>query len=478
MLLIIFDLYRSPEPDENGYANPISSHLWFQRQRWWYKLVHVCRLWRCLILASPSRLDLNLFYTHGVPVEDMLEHWHSPPLPLIIYFSDRDRDVTEKTEAGILLALSPRYRDRVHHIYIFMPNAVFGPRKLIKVMDGHFPILKSMYFHSDAKEVFPATFNAPNLRCLSLATASLPNQSPLLTTAAGLVTLEFYEIPEAAYFPPSYLLTQLPLIPQLERLSIGFDRPLNIDVERQQLHTEITLPNLRWFSFLGTSAYLEGLVGRISAPSLRNLHVYLFHQFPFTFPRLLRFMKSSENIRFNAAEINFDIFGVTVSLEVDPSEVWFKHPPVDPALDLVIICREFDLQIASAAQILDMLSPVLSVVERVTLSQGENGHRQLSDAEWHDHVNRTQWRNILRHFNNATALRVQDEFVGMISHSLLQSEDEELRLELLPNLQQVGYSGEGHCLDPFIAFVNERQLAGHPVNLILLDRSSLDDSED
>jgi hypothetical protein len=105
-------------------------------------------------------------------------------------------------------------------------------------------------------------------------------------------------------------------------------------------------------------------------------------------------------------------------------------------------------------------------MEKVTLSRRK--HSQAEPSERDNDVDRTQWRGLLRPFSNATTLRVQDELVGRISWSL-QSEDEELPLGLLPNLQEVRYSGDAR--DAFTAFVNERQVAGHHVNPIWEDNS-------
>jgi hypothetical protein len=79
VLLTIFDLYRTPKPDENKYENVnYGFGLNWLHQRWWYKLGHVCRLWRSIIFASARRLKLNLVCTYHVPVANMLAH--SPPL--------------------------------------------------------------------------------------------------------------------------------------------------------------------------------------------------------------------------------------------------------------------------------------------------------------------------------------------------------------------------------------------------------------
>jgi hypothetical protein len=452
VLLRIFHLYRLAGPDE--YEDGHGVTIAWSHQRWWYKLAHVCRLWRNIIFESPSRLDLHLYCTKGVPVEEMLAH--SPPLPLTIdYHTMGPREMTAEDESGILLALS--YRDRVRHIDFWMLPTV---GKFITVMDDQFPILERMHIYSRTEVVLPVTFQAPHLRHLRLWRASLPIESPLLTTTAtGLVTLSLLNIPASAYLPPSYILTRLSLMAQLERLFIGFKSPIpSRDVERQSRQTldTITLPNLRWFVFHGVSAYLEILVARISAPSLNTLHVYLCNQLSFPVPRLLQFMQTSQNLTFSAVQVAFG--ERAVSLHAIP----WKDPP----LLLRIRCRHLDWQVASAAQFFGTLSPALSVVEKVAFSYQE--HKQSS--EWHNNVDRRQWRELLRPFTNAKTIRVQDDLVSKIFRSL-PSVDGEPPLELLPNLEEVGYSGESDARDAITTFLNERQVAGHPVSLRLVDRS-------
>jgi hypothetical protein len=369
VLLNIFHLYRLEEEYDDGIAKVFGVFVW-RRQCWWYKLAHVCRLWRNLILESPSRLNLHLYCTNGVPIADMLAH--SPPLPLTIYYTDRK--ITTEDESGILLALS--HRDRVRHIHFSgLPNM----GKFFTAMDDQFPILEFMYIYSTTEVVLPLTFQAPNLRYLLLLTASLPIGSPLPTTT-GLVTLDLIDIPASAYFPPSYLLTRLSLMAQLKRLSITFSSPFpDGDVERQLHQTPdmTTLPNLRWFAFTGVSGYLEGLVSRINAPSLSILRVYLYNQLSFTVPRLLQFMKTSENLRSTAVHIYFGV--LAVSLHAAPWK-W------DTPLELAVGCRPFGLRISSQAmvQFFDTFSPVLSVVEEVTFSYPV--HHQ--SAAWHINVDR------------------------------------------------------------------------------------------
>jgi hypothetical protein len=460
VFLNIFHLYRLADPDEyedeNGWLT-----LRYKRQRWWYKLAQVCRQWRNIILESPSWLDLDLYCTFGVPVADMLAH--SPPLPLTIYYPQAMyypktpiQKITAEDESGILLALS--HRDRIRRIDL---RHLRNVEKFFTVMGDQFPILERVYIHSHpkARVVLPETFQAPNLRHLVLSATSLPIGSPLLTTAAGLVTLELLDIPASAYFPPSYLLTRLSLMAQLKRLSITFFSPIpNRDVERQLHQTPdmVVLPHLRFFLFRGTTTYLEGLVGRISTPFLNQLQLRLNHQPPFIFPRLLQFIQTSQNLGFTAVQVAFGASALSL-YAVPPSRmVWLRFS-----------CVHLDCQVTTAAQLFGTLSPVLSVVEQVTFSYEE--HQQSSES--HNNVDRSRWRELLRPFTNAKTIHVHDDLVSKI----FCSDDGEPPLEFLPNLEVVGYSGGSDARDAFITFLNERQVAGRPVTLRIVGRSVLKD---
>ena len=48
----------------------------------WQTLVHVCRRWRSVVLASPRRLNLQLYCKLETPAKDRLDVW--PALPLIV----------------------------------------------------------------------------------------------------------------------------------------------------------------------------------------------------------------------------------------------------------------------------------------------------------------------------------------------------------------------------------------------------------
>ena len=247
-------------------------------------------------------------------------------------------------------------------------------------------------------------------------------------------------------------------MPQLEILEIGFAFPVpNRDVERQLTHTPITthvtLPNLRLFWFRGVSAYLEAVVCRITTPRLENLRIRLFKQLTFSVPHLHQFMNTTENVRFDNAEILFKD-------EYTHLRMSFRDAYTYPFI-VEVDCRHLDWQVSSVIQISNSLRQVFSTVEHLTLRH--ELHSQSSEE--HNDVDRVEWRNLLRSFSNVKTLRVEDGLVEELSRCL-GLEDGELTLELLPDLQELKYFGSRDTGDAFTSFVDARRNAGRPVTLV------------
>jgi hypothetical protein len=383
---------------------------------------------------------------------------HSPPLPLVIDYSDMDRDFTAEDEEGAILAL--RERDRVRRVRLEIP--VPGLQKLIVAIDEEYPILEYlviMHIIKDDSTIFkfPETLQAPHLRHLALFGFALPVGSRLLTTATGLITLSLVMGDPSTYFHPNTLLQWLPTMPQLETLVINFIFAVpSRDVERQLTHapimTPVVLPNLHWFWFLGVSTYLEALVHRITTPRLEKLEIDFFSQLTFSAPRLLQVMNTTENLRFDKAEFDFYTERVLVSVYPRGAEM---H-----AFSMNVFCWHLDWQVSSIAQIFNSLGQMFSSVEHLTL-----GHKEHSrSSEEHNEVDRTEWRKFLQSFSNVKTLQIDKGLVGELSRCL-ELEDGELPLELLPELQELTYSGSGDTGDAFTSFVDARQNAGRPVTL-------------
>ena len=421
--------------------------------RWWYRLAHVCQRWRNLILGSASYLRLSLVCTNGTPVANMLAN--SPPLPLTVDYSS-EAGITAEDEEAMLLALQQRHRLR--HLRLCL--AVQNLQKFVMAVDEEFPILEYLIVDRLPKDttvlMLPETLQAPHLRHLLLSGFACPKRPRLHPTTVNLVTLYLVINHPSAYFQPNILLQWISFMPQLESLAIIFTFPVpNRDVERQltrtPITTHITLPNLRLFWFRGVSAYLEAVVCRITTPRLENLRIQFFKQLTFSIPRLVQFMDTTENVRSNIAEIMLKDKYIDVGM--------FSREAGSYVFAIAVGCRHLDWQVSSMAQIYNALSQVFSAVEYLTLRYEVHGQ----SSEEHDDVDRIEWRKLLRPFSNVKTLGVEEGLVEQLSRCL-RLEDGELPLELLPQLQELGYFGSGDA-GAFTPFIDARQNAGRPVTL-------------
>jgi hypothetical protein len=143
------------------------------RERWWYRLVQVCRRWRYIVLESASHLRLSLVCVRGTPVADMLAH--SPPLPLII----------DHTMTNIMTSPQKTKREyslRCSTAIACAASASGSPipilQRLVNALDGEFPILEYLLIMHQRYQrptiehnmtlKLPETFRAPHLRHLLL----------------------------------------------------------------------------------------------------------------------------------------------------------------------------------------------------------------------------------------------------------------------------------------------------------------------
>ena len=385
---------------------------------------------------------------------------HSPPLPLIIDYSYISKDLDTEDEEGAILAL--KQRDRVHRVRLGMP--VTGLQKLINVMDEEYPNLEYLIIGPPNEDrstilILPETLQAPHLHHLLLVGFALPIGSRLLATAVGLVTLCLYMNDPSTYFHPNSLLRWLSFMPQLETLAIEFffsvpNREIERQITRTPTITTAALPNLRRFIYRGVSAYLEALVQQITISRLENLYVYYFNQLTFSIPRLMQFMNTTENLRFDSAQFMFNNKQVNVLI----------YPRGRAEVNSVFInvdCWHLDWQVSSVAQIVNSLSHLSSAVEHLTVEH--EAHTQSSEE--HNEVDRTEWRKLLRPFRNVKTLWISNGLVKQVSRCL-ELEDGELPLELLPELQELTYSWSGDAGNAFTSFIDTRQRADRAITLV------------
>ncbi|KAH9056284.1 hypothetical protein EDB87DRAFT_1258031 [Lactarius vividus] len=442
VLLAIFHWYRLGNT-KNGLDGG------WNVERWWFKLIHTCQTWRHLILTSPTSLDLHLVCTYGTPVTTMLTH--SPPLPLIIYYPGGLGDVAGKEEEDVIFLL--QYRERVRRIHIEAP--VTNLLGLLGTMDGEYPALQHLVIRSYTEKPnassrtsveLPTKLQAPLLHHLTLLNVRSPVGSELLLRAESLVTLELVDIADSLEAHPAHLVAQLAHMAQLERLVIHFCTALpNRTVERtlsRMVPTLTAFPRLKVLSFRGGSAYLEGVLARISAPSLQMLSLSFFAQLTFDLPCLVRFVcahaeADGAGFQFHTAELHFDAEAACVLLD---SRVTDSGQARTNPVQLRVSCRVLDWQLAAIVQICGALAPLFGRVEHLTL--GLHISYPNSDANSSPDVDldsdRAQWHSLLRTFGGAKTLELAGPRAQHLRRTLLP-----LPVELLPALQTLlGGNGE------------------------------------
>jgi hypothetical protein len=387
---------------------------------------------------------------------------HSPPLPLTI---DYVRKIGAEDEEGIILAL--KQRDRVRRVRLILHITIL--QKLIVTIDEKYPILEYLVIFPwlyDAQKAlkFSETLQELPLRHLTLGGFSIPIGFRLLTTTVGLVTLYLRMNGPPSYSHPNTLLNWLTIMPQLETLVIfvlKFAHP-NPDEEGPLTHTPILTPiallNLRWFAFRGVDAYFEALVHRITTPRLEKLEVCLDGQPTYSNPCLQQFVNTTPNLRFDSVKFEFSpalgLVLVTLYLR-EEDEIFSIRIHVDG--------WPLGWQVSSVAQISNSLSQMFSAIEHLTLEHAANV--RLS-GNLNNEVDRTEWRRLLSSFSKVKTLFIDDGLVKDLSRCL-ESDDGELPSNLLPELQELTYSGSGDTGNPFASFINARQNADRPVTITM-----------
>ena len=174
-------------------------------------------------------------------------------------------------------------------------------------------------------------------------------------------------------------------------------------------------------------------------------------------------MNTTKNLRFDSANFEFSSYQVSVGMNLREKSV---HP-----FTMAVYCLELGSQVSSLAQIFNSLSQKMSTVEHLTFEHDED-HDEL-EVE----VDRTEWHRLLRSFSNVKTLSADDRLVDELSRCL-RPNDGEHPLDVLPELQELSYTGTDDIGDAFTSFLDARQDAGHPVDLLFPNKSYVWSSEE
>jgi hypothetical protein len=438
VLLEIFNFYVAKSYDEDG----------------WHPLVHVCRSWRCVVFASPSRLNLQLLCTNRRPVTKTLDVW--PVFPIVISFVT----VGKRLQGMTNIISTLKQHNRVCKIDIDnIPNALL---KKFAIMKSPFPALTFLGLRSNDEDppILPDSFmggSAPRLQELHLHGLPFPTLRKLLSSAIDLVFLRLWDIPYSDYISPAAMVSSLSALSRLESLRLGFQFPRS-RADRTNRHppllTRVVLPALASIKFKGDSEYLEDIVCRIDTPLLDSVTITFFNQLLFDLPLLRQFIDRTEIFTAcRRAVILFCSYRINVTLFRQ------KGTADHRTLQLGISSKPLDWQLSSLAQLGSLFLPPFSL-EHFGIYED-----QYSQALWQDDIESAQWLELLHPYTAVKDLELSRQLVRHVIPALGQLTGERLT-EVLPALQTLSLPGpqpSGRVNKAIRKFTAARQLSGRPV---------------
>jgi hypothetical protein len=432
----------------------------------WHRLVHVCRRWRSVVLASPNFLHLELVCNTRTRVE-LTGIW--PPFPIITrnvvgWPKSEDHDF----DAAIV------HRNRVCEIDLGLSRRQL--ERLAPVMLEQFPALKHLMLRFDDSFISPVPTlpdgllggSAPHLQSLELQSIPFPALPKILLSATHLVRLALWNISDSGYISPEAIVTCLAVSVNLKSLIITFRLefpPSHLDREsrRPPLPTRTVLPALTQFGFRGFSEDLDDLVARIDAPLLYSLWVDFIREDMCDVPHLARFMKRTT--RFQALK--------EAHASIDYTNVEIKSLPPTPTFDagLRISCRASAwCTIPRLAQIFTWLFSSIYTVEHLYIY----GTVCLS-LKLEDERKNMQWLEFFHTFSDLRNLYLAKEFAQSIAAALQELVGESVT-DVLPALECIfleEIQPSGPIQEGIGKFVAARRFSGYPVTVSLWKRGQV-----
>jgi hypothetical protein len=418
----------------------------------WQLLVHVHRRWRCLVFASPRRLNLRLFCKPKAPVKYKLDIW--PALPLVI------RGTISPSVVDNILALLKRH-NRVSAIDLFCyTTPLVAVEKVWAAMQVPFPELTVLRLWSNDIRT-PIVLDSflggsfPRLREIQLNNVSFPGLPKLLLSATQLSTIHLREIPHSGYISPETMDTCLSALTSLKSLRLDFYFLSRPDWESRHPPSPIrsTLPALTDIRFQGTEEYLEDLVARIDAPQLNALLIFIVNQIELGVPQLAQFISRTPMSKtLNEARVGF--CGDAVRLTLSSPTPGFE------CFKIQCSCEESNQQLSTLTQVWTSFSPLLSMLyDLFVYEDGSSWQLHWEVIESHE------WLDLLLPFTTLESLYVSKEFVPGIT-AALQEFDRKRSTEVLPTLQNLflgELQGSGPAQESIELFVAARQFLGHSI---------------
>jgi len=419
------------------YVNIVTTFDWDPEWDWrpaenpWLALVHVCRRWRYLVLASPRRLNLRLEYGGHGSISEVLGGWSV--LPIIV--KDQLGELDERRD-NVVAALESEHYNRICGIEI-ITFAKSRWERFTSAMQKPFPELTHLQVaaYPYAEPVLPDSFlggSAPRLQNLLLERIPFPSLPKLLLSSNGLVKLSLFGIPDSGYFSPDAMATAMTVMTRLESFDLSFRSPrARPDPTSRLLHppTRFVLPALTRLMFNGVYQYLEDLLARIDAPLIYYLDIRFFMDLDFDVPQLYRLIDHAEV--FNA----LDQADVLIRDHQIVLDLFSRARKVDSRtqLKLEIKCEKLDYQLSSLAQVCSSSFPFVSTMEALHI-WGADG--RLPSSPLAADMETGQWLEILDPFTALKNLHLTERIAAHVCSALQELSGERVT-EVLPTLQDL-----------------------------------------
>ena len=423
----------------------------------WQTLVHVCRRWRCIVFASPRRLDLKLYCTGKRLVNsNTLDVW--PALPIVIV-----TEGMQSKEDAINIIAALRHHNRVCKIDCSSEQFQDFLLEEFAAIDEPFLALTSLALSSYRQQnvpVLPDSFlggSAPCLRSLHLYGIPYPSVGKLLLSTTNIVHLNLSSIPHSGYISPETFVPCLSMSARLESLDLGFRYPLS-RAHRASRHppplTRVAFPNLTSLCFSGDMEYLEDILSQIETPMLKCGRFYFFNQLLFDTQLLGHFIRRTETfMTIHRARIEFNT-----------STVWITFWGLEASepLWLDIRCGPLDWQLSALVPILNSILSSLPALEILEIA--------VSREDWQVDIGAIQWQEFFHVFTSVKDMILERENSVRLIAPVLQELAGERATEVLPALQNLFlpthyWQPSEPIKEAIEQFIATRQLCGHPVTV-------------
>jgi len=443
-----------------GYVNKFMPPVTWR----WHRLAHVCRRWRCLILASPRFLGLILV-TGLKRCVTTLDCW--PALPIAIW-RDTSNPLSLEDEDDVLAGLE--HSDRIYEISLPISDSMLAKSATLA---WSFPELERLDIGSPLGQitVLPQKFlggstpTSHKLRHITLKKICLPTLPQLLLSSRDLMFLSLGPdvFTGEGFIPSDTLASSLSATTRLEFLYITFYPRSDIFKPKQRsTYTGslrpnlIALPALVDIDFEGPNEYLEDLVSRIHAPLLHHIGVRVSQEGvqSLDISQLSQFLSRTELLRSLPLQTSIGIGdrGFTICHQFGPP------PPSWGIISLEVFCDHEFWDVSGVVHFSRQLSPLISSVERVII-QADAIPPTLQDESV-----TVRWLKLFSPFNSAQEVyiyKVERSYDGIAS--ALQNSTE-IGQEVFPALHTLELCGFGTKAPRGIeSFVDERRLAGRTI---------------